>query len=98
MAHTHTLLWSSFKCVRRESLHLLLSSGRSSYFRMAFSAPFTFYLSSCWRSVDRLALPSAVSVVRNCVYPHSWYSWTLVTPISTVKQPTTIIALMQMPR
>ena len=36
MAHTHTLLCSSFSSVRRESLHLLLSSGRSSYFRMVF--------------------------------------------------------------
>ena len=44
MAHTHTLLWSSFSSVRRVSLHLpmhlpmhlLLSSGRSSYFRMVF--------------------------------------------------------------
>ena len=59
MAHTHTLLWSSFSSVRRVSLHLpmqmhlLLSSGRSSYFRMMsmvmFFLPFTFYLSSCWR-------------------------------------------------
>jgi len=42
MAHTHSLLWSSFSSVRRVSLHLpmqmhlLLSSGRSSYFRMVF--------------------------------------------------------------
>ena len=51
MAHTHTLLWSSFSSVRRVSLalhwpmqmHLLLSSGRSSYFRMVFCS-FHFYL------------------------------------------------------
>ena len=44
MAHTHTLLWSSFSSVRRVSLHLpmhlpmhlLLSSRRSSYFRTVF--------------------------------------------------------------
>ena len=42
MAHTHTLLCSSFSSVRRVSLHLpmqmhlLLSSGRPSYFRMVF--------------------------------------------------------------
>ena len=42
MAHTHTLLWSSFfKCAAGISaspmqMHLLLSSGRSSYFRMVF--------------------------------------------------------------
>ena len=35
-AYTHTLLWSSFKCAAGISQHLLLSSGRSSYFRMVF--------------------------------------------------------------
>ena len=58
MTHTHTLLWSSFfqVCGRRQvSLHLpmhlpmhpLLSSGRRT--SGWSSAPFTFYLSSCWR-------------------------------------------------
>eukprot|EP00964_Phaeocystis_antarctica_P116009 scaffold79988_cov63-Phaeocystis_antarctica.AAC.3 len=50
MAHTHTRICSSFSSVRRVSLHLpmqdaylsSLSSGRSSYFRMGSSAPFTF--------------------------------------------------------
>ena len=59
MAHTHTLLCSSFSSVRRVSLHLpmhlpmhpLLSSGRSSYFRVvSYMYSFIFYLSSAGRA------------------------------------------------
>ena len=54
MAHTHTLLWSSFQvcggylCIFqcRCIFFFLLEGRRTSGWS---SAPFTFYLSSCWR-------------------------------------------------
>ena len=46
---TLTLYSGLLSSVRREYLHLLLSSGRSSYFRMVFSSFQTLCLSSCWR-------------------------------------------------
>ena len=56
MAHTHTLLWSSFQvcggylCIFQcRCIFFFLSSGRSSYFRMVFCSFHFLPIFSCWR-------------------------------------------------